>query len=90
MAASCGAYLKTQIALVNPVVILAVGRVAAQNLLGTTTAIGRLRGKDHLHPETGTPVVATYHPAYLLRSPAEKRKSWEDLKRVRRLLRDSR
>lgn len=86
--ASCGAYLKAQIDLVRPAVILAAGRVAAQNLLGTTAAIGRLRGQDHRHPETGIPIVVTYHPAYLLRSPAEKRKSWEDLKRVRRLLQE--
>lgn len=87
--ASCGVYLKAQIDLIKPAVILAVGRVAAHNLLGTTTAIGRLRGHNHRHPETGTPIVVTYHPAYLLRSPAEKRKSWEDLKRVRRMLRES-
>ncbi len=85
-AAMCGGYLRRQIELVRPAVILAVGRVAAQNLLGTTTAIGRLRGQDHHDPASGTPIVVTYHPAYLLRSPGEKRKSWEDLKRVRRLL----
>jgi DNA polymerase len=82
----CGTYLKRQIDLVAPEVILAAGRVAAQNLLGTTSAIGRLRGQTHRDPVSGTPVVVTYHPAYLLRSPAEKRKSWEDLKRVHRLL----
>lgn len=85
-AAMCAGYLRRQIELVRPAVILAVGRVAAQNLLGTTTAIGRLRGQDHQDPASGTPVVVTYHPAYLLRSPGEKRKSWEDLKRARRLL----
>lgn len=84
--ARCGVYLKGQIDLVKPTVILAVGRVAAQNLLGSTTAIGRLRGQIHRHPDSGTLVVVTYHPAYLLRSPAEKRKSWEDLKLARRLL----
>ncbi|MDX1514420.1 MAG: uracil-DNA glycosylase [Gammaproteobacteria bacterium] len=87
--ASCGGYLKRQIELVRPRVILAVGRVAAQNLLGTATAIGRLRGQQHRHPQSGVPLVVTYHPAYLLRSPAEKRKSWEDLKRVRRLLQEA-
>lgn len=86
--ACCAPYLKRQIELVRPRAILAVGRVAAQNLLGTTTAIGRLRGRIHKEPVSGTPVLVTYHPAYLLRSPGEKRKSWEDLKRVRRLLED--
>jgi DNA polymerase len=85
-AAHCGAYLKRQIELVAPKVILVAGRVAAHNLLGTSSAIGRLRGQTHRDPVSGTPVVVTYHPAYLLRSPAEKRKSWEDLKRAHRLL----
>ncbi len=84
--ACCAPYLKRQIELVRPAVILAVGRVAAQNLLGTTTAIGRLRGQTHREPVSGTPLLVTYHPAYLLRSPGEKRKSWEDLKRARRML----
>ena len=87
--ASCAPYLKRQVELVRPKVILAVGRVAAQNLLGTTTAIGRLRGQVHREPVSGTPVLVTYHPAYLLRSPGEKRKSWEDLKRARRMLEDT-
>ena len=86
--ASCAPYLKRQIELVRPKVILAVGRVAAQNLLGTTTAIGRLRGQAHREPVSGTPLLVTYHPAYLLRSPGEKRKSWEDLKHARRMLED--
>jgi DNA polymerase len=85
-AAHCGAYLKRQIELVAPDVILVAGRVAAHNLLGTSSAIGRLRGQTHHDPVSGTPVVVSYHPAYLLRSPAEKRKSWEDLKRAHRLL----
>jgi DNA polymerase len=86
--ACCAPYLKRQIELVRPKLILAVGRVAAQSLLATTTAIGRLRGQVHREPVSGTPVLVTYHPAYLLRSPGEKRKSWEDLKRARRMLED--
>jgi len=74
----CRPFLERQIALVKPRLILAVGRIAAQNLLGTETTIGRLRGTVHKLGET--PVVVTYHPAYLLRSPGEKRKAWEDLK----------
>jgi uracil-DNA glycosylase family 4 len=74
----CLPYLRRQIELVNPEVILCVGRIAAQRLLGTDTPIGRLRGR--VHRLDGRPVVVTYHPAYLLRSPGEKRKSWDDLK----------
>jgi DNA polymerase len=75
----CEAYLLRQIELVRPAIILAVGRIAAQSLLKTDTPIGKLRGQVHTLGETGIPVVATYHPAYLLRSPLEKRKAWQDL-----------
>ncbi len=78
--AACEPYLKRQIELINPKVILAVGRIAAQNLLKTETKIGALRGQRHVYPGSDIPVVVTYHPAYLLRSPQEKRKAWEDLK----------
>jgi len=74
----CLPYLRRQIELVAPAAILCVGRIAAQRLLGTDTPIGRLRGR--VHRLDGRPVVVTYHPAYLLRSPGEKRKSWDDLK----------
>ncbi|HEY3646016.1 MAG TPA: uracil-DNA glycosylase [Gammaproteobacteria bacterium] len=74
----CRPHLERQIALIKPRLILAVGRIAAQNLLHTDVTIGRLRGTVHRLGET--PVVVTYHPAYLLRSPGEKRKSWDDLK----------
>lgn len=84
--ASCSGYLNSQIDAVSPELILAVGRIAAQNLLQVTTPIGKLRGREHVHPATGTPMLVTYHPAYLLRSPREKRKSWDDLKRVARHL----
>ena len=71
---------------VDPLLLLAVGRVAAQNLLGVTTPIGKLRNRDHVHAETNKPVMVTYHPAYLLRSPLEKRKAYADLCAVRRRL----
>jgi DNA polymerase len=74
----CLPYLRRQIELVQPEVILCVGRIAAQRLLGTDTPVGKLRGR--VHELDGRPVVVTYHPAYLLRSPGEKRKSWDDLK----------
>ena len=76
-AAACRSHLERQIALVNPRIILAVGRVAAQNLLGSDAPVGRLRGR--LHDLDGIPLVVTYHPAYLLRSPSQKKKSWDDL-----------
>ena len=81
--ACCEPYLKRQIALLQPKVVLASGRIAAQSLLGTTQAIGRLRGQLHQYADTGVPLIATYHPAYLLRSPAAKAKSWQDLKMLR-------
>jgi DNA polymerase len=74
----CLPYLRRQIELISPTVILCVGRIAAQRLLGTEMPIGRLRGR--IHRLDGVPVVVTYHPAYLLRAPGEKRKSWDDLK----------
>jgi uracil-DNA glycosylase len=76
----CLPYLHRQIALIEPRLILCVGRIAAQNLLGVDTPLGQLRGRTHELKPFGTPVVVTYHPAYLLRSPGEKRKSWADLK----------
>ena len=76
-AASCRAYLERQIELVQPRIILAVGRIAAQNLLGSDAPVGRLRGQ--VHDLGGIPLVVTYHPAYLLRSPTQKQQSWDDL-----------
>lgn len=76
----CRPYLRQQIELIQPKIILAMGRIAAQALLNTNTAIGRLRGIQHWYEDTRIPVVATYHPAYLLRSPQQKRKAWDDLK----------
>jgi len=84
----CEAYLLRQIELIKPRLILAVGRIAAQNLLATQTPIGKLRGEVHQFRDTGIPVIATYHPAYLLRSPLEKRKSWQDLQLALKTLRE--
>ena len=75
--AQCEPYLLRQIALVQPKLILAMGRFAVQSLLKTGEPIGRLRGK--VHEVQGVPVVVTYHPAYLLRNPLDKARSWEDL-----------
>ncbi len=79
-AIACNAYLQRQFALVEPKIILVVGRVAAQNLLKTREPLARLRGHVHRLPDKDTPVVVTYHPAYLLRKPMDKGKAWEDLK----------
>ena len=81
--AACLPYLMRQIALLQPRLMLAVGRIAAQNLLSTDMPLGRLRGKVHYFGELNTPLIVTYHPAYLLRTPADKRKAWEDLKFAR-------
>ena len=81
--ASCLPYLHRQIELLSPRLILVVGRIAAQSLLATDTSIGRLRGHLHRYGAAGTPLVVTYHPAYLLRSPGEKRRAWADLKSAR-------
>ena len=79
----CLPYLSNQVALLAPRIILVVGRIAAQNLLGTDVPLARLRGKLHTFGESNIPLVVTYHPAYLLRTPADKRKAWEDLKFAR-------
>jgi uracil-DNA glycosylase len=81
--ACCMPYLHRQIALIKPKFMLAVGRIAAQNLLATDTPIGKLRGSVHRFGPQQTPLIVTYHPAYLLRSPGEKRKVWGDLKFLR-------
>lgn len=81
--AACLPYLMRQIAAIKPKLILAVGRIAAQSLLETDMSLARLRGRVHRFGPLSTALIATYHPAYLLRAPAEKRKAWEDLKFAR-------
>jgi uracil-DNA glycosylase len=75
--ASCEPYLQRQVALVKPKLIIALGRVAAQNLLKTEASIASLRGRVHRYENV--PVIVTYHPAYLLRSLQDKGKAWVDL-----------
>lgn len=84
--ARCLPYLRRQIELVNPAVLLCVGRIAAQRLLERDEPLARLRGR--IHRLGRIPVIVTYHPAYLLRAPSEKRRSWEDLKLALGVLRD--
>jgi len=87
--AACSPYLFQQLEIIRPEVIVALGAPAAKTLLDTSQSIGRLRGQFYDFYISGmsglgepTPLMPTYHPAYLLRSPAEKAKSWEDLKKV--------
>ncbi|MBK5963280.1 uracil-DNA glycosylase [Thiocystis minor] len=82
----CEGYLRRQVTLIRPRVILAVGRIAAQSLLRTDEPVGRLRGRWFAFGEASIPLRVTYHPAYLLRSPEQKAKAWEDLVVVKRRL----
>jgi len=87
--AACSPYLMRQIALLKPERILVLGRFAAQTLLGTDATIGSLRGRVHaLKTDEGVeiPVIVSYHPAYLLRSPSEKARAWQDLKLASRMV----
>jgi DNA polymerase len=79
-------YLLSQIELIRPKIILALGRFAAQNLLQTDEPIGRLRGRVHRFQDI--PLVVTYHPAYLLRNLPDKARAWEDLCLARRTMRE--
>ncbi|MEP7370930.1 MAG: uracil-DNA glycosylase [Nitrosospira sp.] len=85
-AQQCAPYLARQLELIKPKLIIALGKVAAQNLLHTDAAIASLRGK--LHDHSGIPVIVTYHPAYLLRTLADKAKVWEDLCFARSTMQD--
>jgi DNA polymerase len=78
--AACSRFLDRQIELIRPEVIVALGRFAANRLTGTEKPLGALRGRWSHYK--GVPLLATYHPAYLLRTPADKRKVWDDLKLV--------
>ena len=80
----CDPYLQRQIALIQPKLILALGRVAAHHLLVSQDALGKLREKQHNY--NGIPLLVSYHPAYLLRKPVDKRKSWQDLLKVKQQL----
>ncbi len=86
--ACCEPYLLHQIKLINPVLMVALGRIAAQTLLRTTETLGAMRGK--IHDYHGTDLMVTYHPAALLRNPNFKRPAWEDMKEIKRLYLDKR
>jgi DNA polymerase len=84
----CEPFLMRQIALIRPRVLLSVGRISAQKLLKTDEPIGRLRGRWFEFGPDGTPLTVTYHPAYLLRSPDQKARAWQDLLKVAQRLRE--
>jgi DNA polymerase len=71
------------VALLKPKIMLVVGRIAAQSLLRSSVPLGRLRQQVHHYGASQVPMVVTYHPAYLLRTPTDKRKAWDDLKFAR-------
>jgi uracil-DNA glycosylase len=77
--AQCQPYLLRQIELLQPKIIVAMGRFAVQSLLGSTEPLGKLRGRVHHMPAVPAPVIVTYHPAYLLRNLPDKAKAWADL-----------
>lgn len=84
----CEGYLRRQVELVAPKAIVALGRVAAHNLLKTQVSLARLRGEVHRYGELQVPLLVTYHPAYLLRSPQDKAKAWQDLRKAQSMLRE--
>jgi uracil-DNA glycosylase family 4 len=84
---SCSGFLRSQIDLIAPKVLLAVGKFAAQTLANSEESIGKLRGK--IHSYNNVPVVVTYHPAYLLRSPSATRTAWEDFQMLRKIIDDA-
>lgn len=86
---ACSRFLLAQIKLIQPKVIFSVGRISAQNLLQNQIPVGKLRGRQHTLPGTDIPLLVTYHPAYLLRNPAEKGKVWQDLKALKLLLKQA-
>jgi uracil-DNA glycosylase len=87
-AMACEAYLLRQIDLIQPKMVLSVGGVSAKNLLKTEEAVGRLRQQKQQMVKRKLPVLVTYHPAYLLRKPSEKAKSWEDLKKLKQMMKE--
>lgn len=86
-AAACRAFLLRQIALVQPRLLVSLGRISAQNLLETDEAVGRLRGRWFSFGPTALPLMVTFHPSYLLRSPEQKARAWQDLVQVAQRLR---
>ena len=76
---SCSRFLEGQISLISPSIIILLGKVAAERLMNTSEPMSFLRGKVHYYKNTDIPMLVFYHPAYLLRSPSEKSKVWDDI-----------
>lgn len=85
-AEQCRAYVNAQVKLIRPKVVLALGRVAAQNLLDSKQPVGKLIQQMHCLPGGDIPLKVTYHPSYLLRTPSAKAIAWQDMKLLQRLL----
>lgn len=84
--ANCTPFLERQLTLIQPKLMVAVGRIAAQYLLDTKEPMSKLRGKQFTFRDTGTPLLVSYHPAYLLRSPSQKREAYKDLLLIKKAL----
>ncbi len=84
--ATCTPFLQRQLSLLKPKLIMAVGRVSANYLLGKNASLASMRGREMYYPELDIPLIVTYHPAYLLRNPRDKAKAYADLQLVARLL----
>jgi DNA polymerase len=84
--AQCFSYLLQQIEWIKPKLILALGRISSQNLLNTTASLAELRGQTFYFSEQKIPLIVSYHPAYLLRNPSDKRNAWADLQRAQSML----
>jgi DNA polymerase len=83
---ACFPYLRRQIELIQPKLIVTLGKIASDTLLGSEATIASLRGKVHAYH--GIPLIATYHPAYLLRTPQDKARAWEDLCLAKQTMQD--
>ncbi len=84
--ANCTPFLERQLSLLQPKLMVALGRIAAHYLLDTNETMGKLRGRQFTFRNTGTPLIVTYHPAYLLRSPSQKKESYKDLLLIKQAL----
>jgi DNA polymerase len=85
----CTGFLEKQIALIKPKLLVALGRIASHYLLNTKSSLSQIRGKIHSFGHSQTPLIATYHPAYLLRTPRDKGKAFQDIQLIYRTLKTS-
>jgi uracil-DNA glycosylase len=83
----CTSFLEKQIALIRPKLLVALGRIASHYLLNTKSSLGQIRSKIHTFGQLKTPLIVTYHPAYLLRNPSDKKKAYQDIQLIYNTLR---